>query len=91
MPNQNKLTRKEIEEKLESGEAEIHEVPPYSRINMAVSSEGFQLEIEENAPFEQTKEHYDELIRDVINKHLVGSAKKKKVNIDKVHSNVDVT
>ena len=81
-------SKEEVEKMVEEGEAVIHEVPPYTKISIAVSSEGFQVELEENAPFEQAHKNYNKILKDIVEKQLVG--KKKGKQHDKIHSNVDV-
>ena len=65
-------------------ELKFHEVPPYTRINMAISSEGVQVELEENADFEDAHDHYEKLLIDVA-KQFAGrqmNTKKRKAGDD---------
>lgn len=84
-----KPTKEEIKEMIDNNEAEVHEVPPYTKISISVTSEGFQVELEENTPFNQSYKNYETLLKDIIQKNLIG--KPKKQNHDDVHKNVDVT
>mgnify|MGYP001603706278 CR=1 FL=1 len=79
-------SKEEVEKMVEEGEAVIHEVPPYTKISIAVSSEGFQVELEENAPFEQAHKNYNKILKDIVDKQLVGKRKEKQHD----KSNVDV-
>ena len=86
MPRNKKPSKEEVETMVESGEAVVHEIPPYTKISIAVSSEGFQVELEENAPFEEAHKNYNKILKDIVDKQLVGKRKEKQHD----KSNVDV-